>query len=238
MKRRSVLMSLAMLMALPLSGCWGDGTVVKRIKVIAKAEVDGKIVEGSSVTELKWRPRGDGGMDSDGQGEAVVLELAGKGTVYVLSTVLYDEGDITSGFWYSQVGRALGIKGAHNKEDLPRIVALKGRYSFFDMGHGADLPLIVAFKDENDFRSVYRVLPSEFDKRFGNGVKFLGGEFEVTEEPVTSGAVAKRLPILLQPAKEIPNSINRDSNGNLINQKKLPFEYKIGTMDFFDKERF
>jgi hypothetical protein len=239
LSRRAVLRSCLFAgAALPLAGCWGDGTVVKRIKVIAKAEVDGKIVEGSSVTELKWRPRGDGGMDSDGVGEAVVLELSGKGTVFVLPMVLFDDGWDTFAIWSGQVQNAAGIKGGVHKEDLEKISALQGQFSFFPMVKGASNPVIVAFKNESEFRSVYRVLPEDFSKHFGAGVRFVGVKFEVTDDPVTDGVLAKRLPMLLRRAKGATDEEITDSNGNRLSYKDKPFRFKIGTIDFFDKERF
>jgi hypothetical protein len=230
--RRAVLSAAA----LPLAGCWGDERVVKRIKVIAKAEVDGKVVEGSSVAQVQWRPRGDGGMDADEQGEAVVLELAGRGTVYVLSMVMTDEGWGTGSIWNEQVALAVGIKGGVHQEDLSRFKELLGRFSYIPGIKGTTLPVMVTFKDEADFRSVYRVLPEDFSKHFGAGVKFLSVEFEVTDEPLTE-VLAERLPVLQAKAKAIPEHLNRDSNGNLFSYKALPFEYKIGTKTFFSKRR-
>jgi hypothetical protein len=219
--------------SLLLAGCWGDGRVVKRIKVIAKAEVDGKPVEGSSVVELQWRPRGDGGMDSDGQGEAVILELPGHGTLYVLEFIVAQDGRSTSGFWNSQVQEAAGISGGVNKADLPKIAALQGRFPFLDVGEGESLlPVIVAFKDETDFRSVYRVSPEEFSKHFGAGVKFLGVEFEVTDEPVTE-VLAKRLPVLLEKDRAV-------ADPEIMKKAFVdwPFNYKVGQNTFFSKRRF
>jgi hypothetical protein len=232
--RRAVLLSAA---ALPLAGCWGDERVVKRVKVIAKAEVDGKVVEGSSVAEVQWRPRGDGGMDADEQGEAVVLELAGKGTVYILSMTFQEDGFDNTHIWPSQVSRAVGLKGGIHKEDLPKIESLKGRFAFIPRDKFQIIPVIVAFKDETEFRSIYRVLPEDFSKHFGAGVKFLGVEFEVTDEPV-SEVLAKRLPMLLQPARGATDKEIKDSNGNRLSFKDKPFQFKIGTMTFFSQRRF
>jgi hypothetical protein len=227
--RRALLLSAA---ALPLAGCWGDERVVKRIKVIAMAEVDGKAVEGSSVAEVQWRPRGDGGMDSDEQGEALVLELAGKGTVYVLSKVMTDDGSGTGSIWTFQVPRAVGLKGGLHREDLLKIKELQGRFAFIPGTKGTILPVMVAFKDETEFRSVYRVLPEDFSKHFGAGVKFLGVEFEVTDEPVTE-VLAKRLPVLLEKDRAV-------ADPEIIKKAHVdwPFNYKIGQTTFFSKRRF
>jgi hypothetical protein len=237
--RRAVLRSFLFAgAALPLAGCWGDGTVVKRIKVIAKAEVDGKIVEGSSVTELKWRPRYDGGMHASEQGEAVVLELPGRGVIYVLSMTITKDGSDNGHIWPREVQLAVGLKGGIHKEDLPKIQAFQGRVPFIAWAEDMKLPIMAAFKDESEFRSVYQVLPNDFSKHFGAGVKFIGVEFEVTEEPITDGVLAKRLPMILQRPKKTPEAIDRDSNGNLISYKKLPFEYKYGPKVFFSERNF
>jgi hypothetical protein len=233
LNRRSFMNAItASAASLPLAGCWDDGRVVKRIKVIAKAEVDGKPVEGSSVAELQWRPRGDGGMDADEQGEAVVLELAGKGTVYVLSMTLRDDGLNNTHVWPTQVTRAVGIDGGTHKEDLQRIKGLQGQRPFIPGEKGQLLPVMVAFKDETDFRSVYRVLPKEFSKHFGAGVKFLGVEFEVTDEPVTQ-VLAKRLPVLLEKDRAV-------ADPEIMKKAFVdwPFNYKVGQNTFFSKRRF
>ena len=84
-RRRFLTTLMASAATLPLAGCGFFSNVTKRIKIIAMAEVDGKRVDGTGVTEITWRPRGDGGMNVDSLGEAVALELAGRGTVYLLA---------------------------------------------------------------------------------------------------------------------------------------------------------
>ena len=104
--RRQLLTTLiACAAALPLAACGSGSEVKKRIKIIAMAEVDGKPVEGTGVMEITWRPRSDGGMNVDHLGEAVVLELAGRGTNYVLSAVYLQDGNISTGIWSRPCGR-------------------------------------------------------------------------------------------------------------------------------------
>ncbi len=236
--RRQLLTTLiASVAALPLAGCGSESEVKKRIKIIATAEVDGKRVEGTSVTEITWRLRSDGGMNVDHLGEAVVLELGGRGTVYVLSAVHHPNGMINTSIWESQIRAALGITGSGSKEDLDAINEIQGRYPFKPTRSGATFPLIVAFKDENEFRSVYRVEPEKFSQYFGENVNFIGIDFEITDDPVTQDIVEKRLPILLKTAKNAPKNEIRDANGDLLAYVDKPFKYKIGTIDFFARGR-
>jgi hypothetical protein len=233
MNRRSLINAFAATAtAMPLAGCFGSDYVVKRIKIIAKAEADGKPVEGTTVMEITWRPRGDGGMDVDHLGEALVLELAGRGTVFMLPMVMFNDGLNSSGIWYGQVGDAVGIKGGHQREDLPKIETLTGRFKFFPMVKGATFPLLVAFKDENEFRSIYRLEPEKFSEYFGAGVKFVGVEFEITDEQVTK-VLAKRLPILLEKDRDPVDPALRK-----VRYVDLPFNQKIGQNSFFAIGRY
>ena len=236
--RRQLLTTLiASAAALPLAACGSGSEVKKRIKIIAMAEVDGKRVEGTSVMEITWRPRGDGGMNVDHLGEAVVLELAGRGTVYVLFSVYHPNGMTNSGIWANQITYVLGISGATVEGDLVSIKKLQGRYPFKTTPSGATFPLMVAFKDENEFRSVYRAEPEKFSQYFGTDVKFVGVDFEITDEPVTQGIVAKRLPILLRHGGNAPDSEVKDSSGKRLAYVDKPFKYKIGTKTFFARGR-
>ena len=131
----------------------------------------------------------------------------------------------------------MGITGSATKEDLSKIAALQGRFKFASRGDGVTAPLMVAFKDENEFRSVYRVEPEKFSQYFGAGVKFIGVDFEITDEPVTQGIVAKRLPILLRHGGNAPDSEVKDSSGKRLAYVDKPFKYKIGTKTFFARGR-
>ena len=232
-RRRFLTTLMASAAGLSLSACGSGSNVTKRIKIIAMAEVDGKRVEGTSVTEITWRPRGDGGMNVDDVGEALLLELAGRGTVYVLSAVHQLNGLINTGIWDNQISYVLGVKGATTTDHLGPIEALQGRYPFKTTPSGVSFPLMVAFRDEREFRSVYRVEPEKFSQYFGAGVKFIGVDFEITDEPVTEGVVVKRLPILLRHGGAAIESEIRDSKGDLLAYVDKPFKYKIGTETFF-----
>jgi hypothetical protein len=225
MNRRGFVNGLAAAAALPLAGCFWSGDVVKRIKIIAKAEVDGKPVEGSTVMELRWRPRGDGGVMAYNLGEALVLKLDGRGKVYILNAFVGSDGLVNTSVWVEQFEIAAGLKGGLNHKKVEIIDALEGKFPFRQLASGATHPLMVAFKDESVFRSVYRVMPEDFAKHFGAGVKFVSLEFETTDEPLTK-TLAKELPVLTEKEKAVPDSEFRHANGDLISQFDLPFKYQ------------
>jgi hypothetical protein len=216
--------------ALPLVGC-GDTSVTRRIKIIATAEVNGKQVQGATVMELKWRGTSDGRMYQSELGEALILELAGRGTVYVLNHTMTPDGDTSSGIYVSNVNQAVGVKySTAMAAELPLLEAASGRFPIKPYHRRKLLPLMVAFKDETRKDSVYEVRAENFSKHFGAGVKFIGLEFEFTDEPVTAD-LKKRFPML---ASHIPgNEFPRDPPGNLTRYSTRPFAKKMSENMFF-----
>jgi hypothetical protein len=100
--------------------------VTRHIKIIATAEVDGKQVQGFTVMELKWRATSSGRMYQSEKGEALILELAGRGTVYVLNSTQAPDGNINSGILGAMVNQAVGVKWATAREnELPLIESAK-----------------------------------------------------------------------------------------------------------------
>ena len=227
MIRRQVLPLLALLPA--LAGCGTTQTVVRRIRIIARAEVSGKPVEGSTVMEMTWRAPPSGRMYIDIYGEALILELDGRGTVYVLPIALAPDGRF-GGSWAYAVLRTFGIPGQGTLENFPAIEAMTGRHPVAGLGSAELPPLMVAFQDESRKDSIFQVKPEEFERRFGSGVKFLGMEFEFTEDSVTE-VLAKRLPMLVE--SDSNNTFPRDPPGKLRPLVKLPFAYKINENLFF-----
>lgn len=226
MNRRSVLALAAL--ALPLAGC-GDETVTRRIRVIAKAEVAGKPVEGSTVMEITWRGTSDGRMFIENHGEALILELDGHGTAFILPTSLDNERRLTPNYWAYVLLRSIGIEGQGQREDFPKLESAQGRYPVTGIGNTPRLPLIVRFANENRKDSVRQVLPENFESAFGSGAKFVGIEFEFTDDPPTE-ILAERLPML---AKRDPNNVfPRDEPGKTRATSNLPIEYKLTEQHF------
>ncbi len=68
--------------------------------------------------------------------------------------------------------------------------------------------------------------------RFGAGVKYIGMEFEFTDDPVTE-VLAKRLPMLV--GSDPNNVFPSDPAGKLRPTSKLPFECRVGEDEFFER---
>jgi hypothetical protein len=216
--------------ALPLAGCWGDGSVTRRVKIIATAEVDGKQVQGSTVMELKWKPSG-GRMYQYEKGEALILELAGRGTVYVIPGAHYKDGDISSGIFTAIVNQAVGLRwSTAQKSEMPLVEAAHGHFVIKPYGEEGAQLLMVAFKDERRKDSIYEVKPNDFAVHFGAGVKFIGLEFEFTDEPITD-ALKKRLPMLVE--RNLDNVFPRDPDGQTTAYRTRPFPKKMSENMFF-----
>jgi hypothetical protein len=232
MRRRNFMISLmALATALPLAGCFDGESVSRRIKLIATAEVDGKQVQGSTVIELTWRASGPRMYESE-KGEALILELAGRGTVYVLSRAHYKNGNINAGIVGILVNKSMGLKwpATARREEFPIIREAAGRFTIRPLDDQNSFPLMVAFKDESRKDSIYEVRPDEFAKHFGADVKFVGLEFEFTDEPITD-ALKKRLPMLEE--RNQSNVFPRDPDGQTTRYSKRPFPKKMSENMFF-----
>lgn len=99
-------------MALALAGCEEGkaASVTRNIRVTAKAEVAGKVLEGSSVMSIRWRPGPRGRMYMDLDAEVVALDLDGHGTVYVLPAVISKDGYASIGYWPCCLLAAVGAR--------------------------------------------------------------------------------------------------------------------------------
>ena len=87
----------------------------------------------------------------------------------------------------------------------------------------------MAFKNEADPRSIYRVDEKRLDLAFGPGVRLLGIELETTDAPLTH-VLAKRLPWLDQ-----RNNINweRRRPGDPTPDRDMPIALLIVRENFY-----
>jgi hypothetical protein len=233
MNRRQIIPLLSL--PLGLAACGGEQATV-RFKLIATVEVDGKRVEGSSVMEITFSRVtvslvGRGGAYKL-YGEALVLDLPGKGTVYMLPTYLQPTGSLSEVHDYG-VPHSLGIKnsfGGFTDEDFAKLRAIKGHFAYtLSPAPSSELPLFVAFRDERVPRTIYEVKPMEMASYFP-GVRFISLDIEITDEPVTD-VLKKRLPWLVGPYKKI--AFDRDPPGKHRPERDLPVGYKIVYEHFF-----
>lgn len=212
---------------------FGEETVTRRIKISATAIVDGQPTVGSTTMEITWRSDGvEGGrMYIDTIGEALILELNGRGTVYVLPVAIAADGRFAGSWAYAVLG-SLGIEGQALLSDLLTIKLAQGEFAVPGLGDRDLQPLMVAFGDENDKASIYEVRRENFSDHFGEGVTFSGMSFAFTEGPVTEKLI-QRLPMLDESSPS--NTFPRDPPGMIRPFVELPFAYKMNENAFFRK---
>ncbi|MCP4083117.1 MAG: hypothetical protein GY743_23090, partial [Planctomycetaceae bacterium] len=197
--RKKAIVALAgmLVMVFTLYGCWGGKTVTRNIRVIAKAEVGGKMVEGSAVMGLRWQAGDRGRMYISTNTEAVILDLDGRGTVYVLNVYMSPNGSPNIGYWQHQVLGTFGMKGNGKLEDFPRLRSAQGRYPVEPLvSIPPQLPLMVAFRDETKRETMFEVKPGDFAGVFGSDVRFAGLWFEFTDDSPTDSGLRNRLSVM------------------------------------------
>jgi hypothetical protein len=222
-----------------LAGCGAEQSATKRFRVIATVEVDGHKVERSTVIDITYEKLdekrsliGRGG-DATAKGEALILDLKGRGTVYVLPYAHHLPSGALIGVYTDGLLRSLGINhglGTLSSEDFDRIRQARGRIPFRGLGNPPRLPAFVAFRDEKNPKTIYEVDPKDFGQSFP-GVRFVGIDIEFTDAPVTN-VLKQRLPWLENPNNEV--RFERDPPGQLRAAQDLPIGFKLTTDQFFE----
>lgn len=228
MKRRSF---LATIVSLPLLSCTDESTAI-RFKVIASATVDGKPIESSSVMEISYARVTHSAIGSGGAtrlyGEALIFDLAGRGTIYVLP-VEHPSGQGLHQIYEYGILTTLGIKdsvGGLTSGDFDRLRAAQGRFPF-KLSHTQRLPAFVAFSDEQDPKTIFEIDPWHLEDHFP-GVRFTGLDIQITNEEVSS-QLRQRLP-WLNVRKQV---FERDKPGQLRPESELPIGFMITQARFF-----
>lgn len=217
-----------------LTGCGGT-SVTRNFRVIATAEVDGEKVESSTVMQVTYSKVTNSLMGAGGaatlKGEALILDLKGKGTVFILPYVVGTDGSLTE-YYKSSLLSLIGIKGDIGTLDdgkLNLIKSVQGRFPFNRTFRGKpSFPVFVAFKDETSPRSVHEVDPQSFETSFP-GTRFLGIEIEFTDAPVTN-ALLQRLPWLKNGWNKI--QFERPAPGHHRPASETPLSQKISEGNF------
>ena len=217
-----------------LAICSGGQSATKRFRVIATVEADGQKLEGSTVMEITYQKVersliGRGGAATL-KGEALILDLKGRGTVYVLPYANDPSGILLELYEHGILG-SLGIEGGVgtlSSQDFDRVRQARGRIPF-RIGNPTRLPAFVAFRDEKDPKTIYEVDPKNLGQSFP-GVRFVGLDIEFTDAPVTN-VLKQRLPWLENPNHE--QRFERDPPGQLRALQDRPIGFKISTEYFF-----
>src|SRR3954469_20037536 len=115
-----------------LSGCGGQSAKV-RYRVIATAEVDGQPVEGSTVMEVDYRRVEHSLIGAGGgttlYGEALILDLKGRGTVFILPVRHHNKTQLME-IYEDGILLTFGVRtsiGGLKDEDFTRLRQATGR---------------------------------------------------------------------------------------------------------------
>lgn len=163
-------------------------------------------------------------------GEALIFDLGGKGTVYILP-IQHDPNNSLTQVYEDGVLASFGIKnsiGSLSEADFATLRHATGRRPF--KLKTSRLPAIVSFKSETDPKTIFEIQPGEFGRYFP-GVQFTGLDIEITTDRFTY-KLRERLPWLdttAAPRRIFP----RDPPGVLRPHRELPFSYMITPADFF-----
>ncbi len=216
MNRRKVAkMMLAGSVLAILSGCgeaFGNRYPTYRYRLTVEVDTPEGLRTGSSVIEVTTRISGRYSIPNPGQvihsvrGEAVVVDLGSRGTLLIdwASTVLFLAAPqvplaTTRGLPNSshldfdiRFKAALALAGA---QVIPRDYRdrIGSRHQPGDPPSA--WPMMVRFRDLADPKSVEKINPDDLSASFGAGVKLRRITAERTDDPVTSGILA-RLPWL------------------------------------------
>jgi hypothetical protein len=151
-----------------------------RYRLTLEAEVDGKPKVGSAVIEVIYskQPEFASGRDrvSSHRGEAVVLDLGERGTLFALLTAGSDNRSIPE----SIVLRAFNFDGGAFpgptvEEGFKKIRELSGKREL----PLTSLPLLVRFRDLNDPMTVEKVDPIDISKSFGGSARLVRATLEI-----------------------------------------------------------
>ena len=176
-----------------LTGC-GSLSETVRYRLTINVDVDGRLVSGSGVIQVKqsdMRPifGSMGGAGSEISGEAVMVDLGSHGTLFaLLHGPKAGSGDLGGPAWMLFHVFADLLKG--EIDPLPKVRLLRERRPrrvlLLDY-----IPMLVRFRELDDPKSVEQVDPRNLAAAFGSGVELRDAVIEVTADPVTVGVEAK-----------------------------------------------
>ncbi|MBR1190843.1 hypothetical protein JQ634_00045 [Bradyrhizobium sp. AUGA SZCCT0240] len=180
-------------------------SVTVRYRLTLEAQVDGVTKTGAGVIEVTYSKQSRFAGQSPGtvgyRGEAVVLDLGFRGTLFAL---LKEGADLRS-TPETIILRAFNFPGGALPEPIDEGLKQLRRISGSRELPLTSLPLLVRFRDMNDPKTVEKVDPIDIGRSFGDGTKLVRATVEIvpvgiwplnsvgiTGEPLTTG-IDKRL---------------------------------------------
>jgi hypothetical protein len=194
-----------------------------RYRLTLEAVVDGEPKTGSSVIEVIFskQPKIRSELTISYRGEAVVLDLGSRGTLFALLKAGSDSRSIPETIVFRAFDFPGGIFPSGSVEDgFRQIRQLSGKREL----PLTSLPMLVRFRDLNDPMTVEMVDPLDVGKSFGAGARLVHATLEIvptgvwpfnsfgiTGEPITTG-IEKRLPWLSGLTSNIDGTSSTSSN--------------------------
>ena len=138
----------------------------------------------------------DWGMGFDSHGEAAFLDLGhGDNLIALLGLGGYSRDDIWVIVWKKYFGENL-FPSSLNRTLGSAFAALDAQVGKTEILPPSDMPTMARFRDINDPKSIEAVNPGDLAATYGPDAKFLHATLEITDAPVTSGVIEKKLPWL------------------------------------------
>nr|WP_319515201.1 hypothetical protein [uncultured Cohaesibacter sp.] len=164
-------------------------------------EIDGIPVTGSGVQKYKISrnrtPLSTSQLNSGAYGDAVIVDLPGKKSVFALMATPREDGSYKggNGVYDFLIIRSCKLREQNRRISFSSIVRLVGRMSGTCEIPLHYIPVLVIFENEKDPTSVKRIFPNHLENTLGENAKFIGASLTITDEPMTTG-IEKRLPWL------------------------------------------
>lgn len=203
-----------------------------RYRLTLTAEVDGRPIAASSVTEVVYYPVWDFLRDDpmnrevahQVHGQALILDLGARG--YLFATLAPVERKPSDGpiFWpwdvFAQaiVTRAWGEPPIQTWRDFYRLFLLP-REVLLPLDK---LPFLIRFHDLSNPETVEAVDPNAVATSFGSGVRLVEAKVEVTNAPVTTG-IEKLLPWIRNAHLDLRLVPSQRNSGTRVGIEKLFF---------------
>lgn len=177
-----------------LTACGGSFSETIRYRLTFNVDVDGSLVSGSGVIQVKQSDTralfgSMGGAGSEVNGEAVIIDLRPHGTLFALLRGPSLGFDSVRGP-ASLLLHAFADVHKRETDPLPKVQLLKEQRPRRVL-HVNEIPMLVYFRDLNDPKSVEQVEPINLAAVFGPGVVLRDAVIEVTDDPVTVGIEKK-----------------------------------------------
>ena len=234
---------VAALWAATLGGCGSSATI--NFRFIVEIDDNGVTRSGSSVWQFKISENLDRTSYSpEFHGEAVAVDLPGRGTLFVLPSDLGTDLQIVAEKLFRQEAEAVAGRSATRHALNRAIGRMIGAAKPVPCSkvRGASKPLswaddfcpgMVRFRNPDDPASVEAVEIGNLESAFGPGVRIKGFAVEITDADVTTG-IEQRLPWLPDYARRQVHLTNRPVHSTSYN---TPLAERLGTGAFSTENR-